>query len=67
MALSDVSLKGLKELASYLRRFPKDDDDAEQYWYQLAHTLRKRNKQKCDYTEQVQFMPVAIKIELSVA
>lgn len=51
--LSDVPAEGLEELARYLKRFPSDDDDAEQFWYQLASVLRKRNRKKFDYTQQV--------------
>lgn len=51
--LSDVSADGLKELAGYLKRFPSSDEDAEQFWYQLACTLRKRHKNTFNYSEQV--------------
>ena len=51
--LSDVPADGLKELAGYLKRFPEHDEDADQYWYQLACTLRKRHKNKFSYSEQV--------------
>ncbi len=51
---SDVPAERLKELASYLKRFPAGgEEDPEQYWYLLASTLRKRNKAKCNYSEVV--------------
>lgn len=53
MSLKDVSSDGLKELALYLKRFPSDDDDADQYWYQLACILRKRSGNTYRYSEQV--------------
>ena len=51
--LNDVSSEGLKELAGYLKQFPPDDEEAEQYWYQLACVLRKKYRNRFDYTEQV--------------
>ena len=51
--LSDVPPDGLKELAGCLKRFPSDDEDADQFWYQLACTLRRRRGNKYNYTEQV--------------
>lgn len=51
--LSDVPEKDFEELAGYLKRFPVGDDDAEQFWYQLACVLRKKYKKRFNYTEQV--------------
>lgn len=51
--LRDVSADDLKELAGYLRRFPSGDDEADQYWYQLACTLRRRHRKTFNYSEQV--------------
>ena len=52
-SLSDVSDADLKKLAGYLKRFPSDDDEAEQFWYQLACVLRRRRGNTYNYSEQV--------------
>ncbi len=51
---SDVPLERLKELAGHLKRFPvTEEEDPEQFWWMLACTLRKRNSNKCNYSELV--------------
>ena len=56
MSVADLSDNQRKELAKWLNKFPpatEDNDDPDQYWFNLADHLRKTQRKQFDYTNLV--------------